>query len=59
MIRRCIEDAELRPAAEGEASATVKAGDEFAVLDCGRGLAWGYRVSDHLVGYVDRAKLTP
>jgi len=31
----------------------LNAGDMFAVLDCGRGLAWGYRQSDHRVGYVD------
>lgn len=33
-------------------------GDLFAVLDCDRGLAWGYRVADHRVGYVDLAAFT-
>jgi len=31
----------------------LSAGDIFAVLDCSRGFAWGYRQSDHRVGYVD------
>ena len=32
-------------------------GETFAVLDCSRGYAWGYRISDHAVGYVDEGKL--
>jgi hypothetical protein len=31
----------------------LDAGDLFSVLDCSRGFAWGYRQSDHRVGYVD------
>lgn len=34
------------------------AGQSFAVLECGRGLAWGYRVDGHLVGYVDQDTLS-
>lgn len=41
-------------AAEDE---VLRTGDVFAVLDCNRGLAWGYRQSDHRVGYVDQKML--
>jgi len=27
-------------------------GEEFAVIDLSGGIAWGYCVKDHLVGYV-------
>ena len=35
----------------------LQPGDLFAVLDCSRGLAWGFRQSDHRVGYVDQEML--
>ena len=31
--------------------ASLAAGEDFAVLDTTGGWAWGYRTSDHLVGY--------
>jgi hypothetical protein len=30
----------------------MKPGEEFALLDVTGGWAWGYRRSDHLVGYL-------
>lgn len=30
----------------------LAAGEEFAVLDSGSDWSWGYKISDHLVGYV-------
>lgn len=32
-------------------------GSAFAVLDCGRGYAWGYTLPDHRVGYVSEDAL--
>ena len=57
LLRACIADVALRAAPDAEAEAVLRPGETFAVLDCGRGLAWGYRVADHLVGYVDEAGL--
>ncbi|WP_221796028.1 hypothetical protein [Aquisediminimonas sediminicola] len=51
----CVVDhAPIRETAD-EASAQVCAlakGEEFAVIDLSGGIAWGYCVKDHLVGYV-------
>lgn len=51
----CVaESAAIRETAD-ESSETVcalKQGEEFAVLDLSGGIAWGYCVKDHLVGYV-------
>lgn len=47
----------VEPGADGAYSLDV--GDLFAVLDCGRGVAWGYRLADHRVGYVDADSLSP
>lgn len=38
--------------ADSEVRASAAAGDGFALLDLTGGWAWGYRVADHLVGYV-------
>lgn len=57
LTRTCISDAHLRPTPDADAGETLLAGEPFAVLDCSLGLAWGYRVADHLVGYVDAASL--
>lgn len=40
------------PDAGGEVSSVIQPGEEFAVLDLSGGWAWGYRRSDHCVGYV-------
>ena len=57
---RVIADAPLREAAGGGTPhAELKAGDGFALLDLTGGWAWGYRLSDHLVGYVEAAALAP
>lgn len=41
----------------GEAIFSLAAGETFMVLDLGGGAAWGWRESDHQVGYVDAAAL--
>lgn len=57
-VRRCIVATEMRAAqADTKVVATLNVGDAFAVLDCGRGLAWGYTMTDHRVGYVDENSL--
>jgi hypothetical protein len=55
VIRRCgLKPAVVHAAAtrDSEALYTIEPGSEFAVLDVTGGWAWGYRRSDHLVGYV-------
>ncbi len=42
---------------DGDIVDTLAAGASMAVLDCTGGWAWGYRLSDHLVGYVPLAAL--
>ena len=39
-------------AADGGTLAELEPGEEFALVDISGGWAWGYRTSDHLVGYV-------
>jgi hypothetical protein len=41
-----------RPALDAETVSELHPGDEFAVLDITGGWAWGYRRSNHHVGYV-------
>lgn len=43
--------------AGGDALGHLLAGEGFALLDVTGGVAWGYRLSDHLVGYCDAACL--
>lgn len=58
-IRSTLRDLPLRSNANDSADVvvTLAKGDEFAVLDCGRGLAWGFTVEGHRVGYVDEDSL--
>ena len=53
LLRHIIGDTELRlqASSESEAIGTVIRGDEFRLLDCSLGWAWGY-ASDGRVGYV-------
>jgi hypothetical protein len=53
-IRRlAIRAVPLRAASDAAAEVvgTLAAGEAFALLDVTGGVAWGYRVADHLVGY--------
>lgn len=46
--------------AAAEAAIVADLGDEdFALLDIAGGWAWGYRESDHVVGYVPAERLAP
>jgi len=61
-VRRCTAQTSLK--SDGDAASEhsedgLKIGELFAVLDCNRGLAWGYRIADHRVGYVDQTTLGP
>lgn len=57
-LRRATGDTQLSSdAGASDEGVTLRAGEFFAVLDCARGLAWGYRQSDHRVGYVDQKML--
>lgn len=38
--------------ANAEELARLAPGEAFALLDITAGWAWGYRASDHLVGYI-------
>lgn len=59
-IRQVVHDAPLFEQAGGEAiRATLKGGESFAMLDVTGDWAWGYRLSDHLVGYVEASALAP
>ena len=58
LIKTCAEDTPLLVSPDDSGSHDIlHAGQPFAVLECGRGLAWGYRVDGHLVGYVDQTAL--
>lgn len=60
VIWQAVRSAPLREQAGGEAvRTTLEAGERFALLDLTGGWAWGYRLSDHLVGYVEASALTP
>lgn len=60
MVRGCGSRATLvRPGPEeGEAVSELLPGEEFAVLEFSGGLAWGYCLADHVVGYVEAIELT-
>ena len=59
VIRRADEAAPLhqKPEASAERVGDLEAGEDFAMLDVTGGWAWGYRQSDHLVGYVPASAL--
>jgi hypothetical protein len=61
MMRSMTAAAALRSTtdADGEELAKMLPGEGFALLDVTGGAAWGYRLADHLVGYVDAAALGP
>lgn len=41
-----------QPNVDAEVVGQIQPGEEFALLDVTGGWAWGYRTSDHLVGYL-------
>lgn len=53
MMRSVTSAAPLRASnnAESETLGELLPGEGFALLDVTGGIAWGYRLSDHLVGY--------
>lgn len=53
MMRSVVMATALRSARtdDGEVVANLLPGEGFALLDVTGGLAWGYRLADHLVGY--------
>ena len=53
----CVHDTPLLAAAGGEPIAALGAGERFAVLDMSGGWAWGYRVAERRVGYVEASAL--
>lgn len=59
MMRSVRHAAPLRAtsAGDGETLGQLLPGEGFALLDVTGGVAWGYRLSDHLVGYCPAAAL--
>lgn len=60
MIYRCGDEPLAAHQDESEASEALyelRPGEAFAVLDLGNIWSWGYRCSDHRVGYVLTDKL--
>ena len=53
-----VSGAALHATPDGEGLANLAADEEFALLDITAGWAWGYRASDHMVGYVRAEALT-
>jgi hypothetical protein len=47
------------PSNKADITTELRPGDEFAVLELSGGWAWGYRRSNHCVGYVPAAGLRP
>ena len=47
----------ISPDQQSELMAELGAGEEFCLLDITGKWAWGYRASDHLVGYVQASAL--
>ncbi len=47
------------PRIEAEELATLAPDEAFALLDVTGGWAWGYRIGDHLVGYIREENLAP
>ncbi len=54
LLRHLVVDSPLRsdPSSEAAVITTLAAGEEFHMLDCTRGWAWGYAASGQ-VGYVE------
>ena len=60
VIWQILREAPLREQAGSDAARGIlHPGEQFALLDLTGGWAWGYRVSDHLVGYVEASALAP
>lgn len=60
MEMSCTDDAAVVFAAPDQSSETVgeiERGAVFMVVDMAGGWAWGFRVTDHIVGYVDLKSL--
>lgn len=55
VLRVCTSRVHLRSErlGGGDVIGELDRGDQFALLDCVRGQAWGYALSDHRVGFVD------
>ena len=49
----------LKPDIGSEVITELSAGEGFALLEVARDWAWGYRASDHLVGYLRASLLSP
>ena len=47
-----------KPDPESETIPDLKAGEGFALLEIAGAWAWGYRQSDHLVGYMEASLLS-
>lgn len=60
VTRTCLAPSVVRAAAaeDAEPRYEMAEGDEFALLDVTGGWAWGYRRSDHKVGYLRAEALT-
>ncbi|MBA3677096.1 MAG: hypothetical protein H0W74_06785 [Sphingosinicella sp.] len=46
-----------QPATSADTMAELQPGESFGLLDITAGWAWGYRMSDHLVGYLRASDL--
>ena len=55
VLRRATRAADVRKSREPDAdfACRLQQGESFAVLDVSGGVAWGYCVEGHRVGYVD------
>lgn len=56
-LRTAVRGADVRIGRETDAAVAcrLEPGDDFAMLDLSGGVAWGYCVAGHRVGYVDAA----
>jgi dipeptidyl peptidase-like protein len=59
MTRKTIAATSVRadPSADSAVASQLGVGEEFAILEIRAGWAWGYKRSNHLVGYVPVADL--
>ncbi len=61
-VSRSIKEAaslHVKPDLASETIGQLEAGEAFALLEIAGDWAWGYRESDHLVGYLQAARLAP